>query len=414
MYKFSIFVFFILLSGCSVQQYENNRLAELLEVQSPQVILNELQKSQPIERDKTQFQLNLGFLQFINGEFQNAITTLTLAKQEMAVLEATSITENIGAGSISETLRSYSGYPTDKVMVHNILALSYLFSGDIYGARVEMLQSELVMKKLSQLDSRIDELASANLLAGIVYEILDERSNALISYRDAAQSIKNQDKPLPIGLKQALLRMSFKLGIKDQYAAYQHQFPELQLPEKKSKTQVFVLYFNGVVNHKIQQSVMVPSSNLAQLIRISMPAYPPQRLNNGYAQVIQGESQVVSEVVENIDDLARKDLAEEYASILLLTTSRAIIKYQLVNAAQKQNPLLGALANMTTVLSENADLRSWNMLPSNIQFGYVEPINEHILIGHNQGTLNKIVIAKGSKNVILVNSLSNTAFHYQQ
>ena len=351
MYKFVFLLIFSLLSGCAAHQRENIRLADLLQTQNPQLILDELQKIQPVARDAVQFHLNVGFLQFINGDFQSAIKTLTLAKQQMAKLEATSISENIGAGSISEAVRSYSGYPTDRVMVHNILALSYLFSNDVYAARVEVLQAELVMKKLAEKDSESGQLASANLLGGVIYELLDEQSNALISYRDAAQIMEKRGLNLPLGLKQALLRISFKMGLKEQYLAYQKKFPGVSSvnTESKNNTQLFALYFDGVVSHKIENSIMVPNPNFNQFIRISMPAYPAANKSMGYVKINQENDQVVSEMVEDVDLLAREDLAKDYASILLLTTSRAIVKYQLVNSAQKQDPLWGGIVNILTV-----------------------------------------------------------------
>ena len=209
--------FVILLSGCAGNQHDNNRLAESLQFQSPKIILEQLKKNKPASRDKAQYHLNVGYLQFITGDFSNAIITLSNAKQEMLALNATSISENIGAGAVSETLRQYSGYPTDRVMVHNILALSYLFSGQIYDARVEILQSEVAMKALADDDIKNGQLASAHLLGGIIYELLGEYSNALISYKDAADMMNKRNMSLPIGLKQALVRVSYQLGATEQY-----------------------------------------------------------------------------------------------------------------------------------------------------------------------------------------------------
>jgi hypothetical protein len=414
MYKFLFLFIFTLISGCAVRQQENNSLAELLHTQTPQQVLQQLQESEPADRDLLQFHLNVGFLQFVTGDFRNAITTLSLAKQEMAELQATSISENIEAGTLSELLRSYSGYPTDRVMVHNILALSYLFNNEIYEARVEILQAELAMKKLLEKDDINGQLASVYLLSGVVYELLDELSNALISYKDAAEIMNKRGITLPLGLKQALLRVSLNLGAKEQYEAYQAQFPELSLPDLNNSNQVFVFYFDGVVSHKIQNSLIVPAHNLDRLIRISMPAYPPLNKLIGYAKIIQEKSQLLSELVDDVEVLVREDLAKEYPSILLLTTTRAVAKYQLVKNVQKQDPLVGFLVNIGTVLTEEADLRSWNMLPANIQFAYLEPVENELLIDNGSNSLKTIAIAGGTKHVLLINSLSKQIFHYQQ
>jgi len=414
MYKILLIVVITLLSGCTGYQQNSNRLATALNTQSAEVVLAKLQDSAPKARDHAQFHLNKGLLEFLSGDFGTAITTLSLAKREMSVLEATSISENVGAGTLSETLRSYSGYPTDRVMVHNILALSYLFNNDTEGARVEILQADIAMKKLADKDSLNGQLASAHLIAGIVYEILNEQSNALISYRFVLDIISQRGMPIPSGLKQALLRMSFKLGAEQQFADYQQRFPDLAKPGRMTDNQVFVLYFDGVVSHKVERTVVLPSHNFEQLIRISMPGYPSSAQKIRGAQLSLSKQRVSTEMVENLEVLAREDLDREYPAILLLTSTRAIAKYELVRRVNQKDNLIGLLLNIATVVTENADLRSWNMLPANIQFGYIETTANEIQIDGLNSPPEKIDILKGSQNIILINSSSDHVFHYQQ
>ncbi|WP_372882010.1 COG3014 family protein [Psychromonas sp.] len=414
MYKILLILTLTLLCGCTGYQRNLNQLATSLNTTPPEIILAKLQEAQPRKRDYAQFHLNKGYLEFINGDFASAITTLTLAKKEMSVLQATSVSENLGAGTISETLRSYSGYPTDRVMVHNILALSYLFSNNINSARVEILQADIAMKKLADKDSLNGQLASTHLISGIVYEMLNEQSNALISYRFAADTIKQRGQPVPQGLKQALLRMSFKLGTEQQFFDYQKQFPDLSVENLHRKNQVFVLYFDGVVSHKVENTVVLPNRGFDQLIRISMPAYPQPKQNIKRIQLSVPEQQLVTEAVENVEVLAREDLDKEYPSILLLTTTRALAKYELVYQANKQDSVVGLLLNIATLISEEADLRSWNMLPASIQFAYLETNQNELKINESNGRSESIDINNSSQNIILINSLSDQVFQYQR
>ncbi|MEH6453143.1 MAG: hypothetical protein V7782_08910 [Psychromonas sp.] len=414
MYKIVFVVLVTLLTGCAGQQYQSTGLANSLQSQSPEVILEKAKKNVPESRDYVQYYLNLGYLQLLSNDFQGSIDSFTLAKKEMAVLEATSVTENIGAGTVSEVLRSYSGYPTDRVMVHNMLALSYLFNDDIYAARVEMLQADVSMKKLYNGKDQYAQLASTHLISAIVYEILDEESNALISYRNAAETIEQEGLPLPLGVKQALLRMSYNLGATQQYDEYKKKFSYLPQPTKNTKKQVFTLYFDGVVSNKIQKTVVVPNHDREQLIRISMPAYPQKGSAVGRAKVAFSDQKISTEVVESVDKLVRDDLGKEYPSILLLTTTRALAKYELVKKGHEQDALIGVLLNIATVITEVADLRSWNVLPSNIQFAYSETSDDMIMLDSSKLVANKIDISGASKHLILMSSTSNKVFHYQQ
>lgn len=411
MHKFFL-ILLLLLTGCASQQ-NNNKLANQLQQDTPENILSILQKSEPDNGDRVQYYLNLGYLQFLSGEFPTAIESLSTAKNEMQILAATSITENLGAGTINETLRSYSGYPLDRVMVHNVLALSYLFNEDIDGARVEMLQADVEMKKLADSDDLSGQLASTHLLSAMIYELLDERSNAFISYQFVENILTKRQIALPEGLKLSLLRMSHLMGNDDQYDVYSKRYPLLAEQLLKDK-QVFVLYLDGVVDNKVERTIIVPNIRFDQLIRVSVPGYPSGYPRSQYAIVNDDSQQTFSQLVEDINVIAREDLDKEYPSILALTTTRAVSKYLLVQEAQKKDPLVGLLFNLATILSEVADLRSWNMLPATLQFGYLETNSNSVNIStiHQSNTF--VDLSQGNQHVILATGLSDKIFHYKQ
>jgi hypothetical protein len=404
----------LLLTGCSLQQLNTNKLANQLRNQDAITTLEKLQAITPDKTDVAQYYLNLGYLQLITGQFDPAITSFSHAKKEMLSLEAVSITESSAASTVNETFRRYSGYPTDRVMVHNMLALSYLFNQDVESARVEMLQADISMKKLLKNKSLSGQLASTHLLSAIIYELLDERSNAFISYQLAERILTERKMNIPNGVKFALLRMSYQMGNDSEHDNYRKKYPQFADITKANK-QIFNLYFDGVVSSKREDSLTVPSRGASQLIRISMPSYPLTNYRVRPVLLTDNEQKSRSEVVENIELLAREDLANDYPSILLSTTSRAVVKYATVKAVDKKDPLLGALFNMVTVLSEVADLRSWNMLPSTVQFNYLETNSKVVSLSTNDEAIDRnIDITKGKQHVILTSSLSEQVFHYQQ
>lgn len=413
MHKIFFVIILFLPVGCALQQRDNNKLANQLQQQSPEQVLALLQQTKPDETDLAQYDLNTGYLQLVSGDFESAITSFSNAKQEMRSLSAISVTENLAAGTVNETFRRYSGYPTDLVMVHNMLALSYLFNQDIYGARVEMLQANVAMKKLVTGKSLSGQLASTHIVSGIVYELLDERSNAFISYKFAEGILSERKFQIPTALKLGLLRMSDKMGNEKQFKAYSKKYPGF-IDRSKTEKQVFTVYFDGVVANKIEKTVLVPSHDQEQLIRISMPAYPKMTNRIARVKLSDGKRQVVSELIENVDLLVREDLDKEYPSILLLTTTRAVAKYNLVQNAHEQNSFAGVLLNIATVLSEVADVRSWNMLPATIQFGYIETNSDNLVVSTINSIDADIDISTSKQHVILATGLSDKTFHYQQ
>jgi hypothetical protein len=91
-----------------------------------------------------------------------------------------------------------------------------------------------------------------------------------------------------------------------------------------------------------------------------------------------------------------------------------VSKYLLVQEAQKKDPLVGLLFNFATILSEVADLRSWNMLPATVQFGYLKTNADSVSISMSQRFNNAVDLSQGKQHVILATSLSDSIFHYQQ
>lgn len=420
--KLVLLLFITLLSGCSsIGHKKINGLASTLNQTPPEQVLSQLQTIEPGKRDTVQYNLNIGMLQFLSQDYDNAIVNLSLAKDEMAILYATSISENIGAATINETMRSYAGTPTDLVMVHNILALSYLFANNIDAARVEILQADIMMKKIIKADSTSGQLASAHLISAIIYELLDETSNALISYRFAADIIEQNNIALADDIKLALVRLSKNLGATDQYDEYIEKYgiteQQLSAIEAGKHSQIFALHFNGVVDSKKEIAINVPAYRSGdsndQLIRIAMPSYPAQFSSRSTVIIDVNNSPLMAAEIESVNQLARADLAAEYPAILLATTARAVLKYDAVKNAEKKDPLAGFLMNVATILSESADVRSWNMLPASIQFGYVETSEASINISTAK-VKQTIEIKPGSKHLILTSSVSDKFFHYHQ
>ena len=183
----------VLLQACAAQQRQVNSLAERLELSTPEATLQSLQSISPPERDRAQYLLNTGLLKSITGDFEGAIRDLQSAKKILNALQAISVSENLGAAIVNETLRSYDGSASERVLLHELLSINYLMLNNLDAARVEVLQADVVMKELATEDRPIGQLASAHYIAGLVYELGGELDDAMISYRKAANIMALRD-----------------------------------------------------------------------------------------------------------------------------------------------------------------------------------------------------------------------------
>lgn len=403
------------LQGCT--SWQINQLATELPVAGPDKTLEKLEDIDPPDRDRSQYLLNRGLLKFYTGDLAGSRQDLEQAKAIMRSLKAVSLSENFGALTTNETLRSYGGTPSDQALVHAMLAMGYLFSGDLDGARVEMLQADVTMNLLGGAESVSGQLASVRFLAGLIYEMNGELDDAMISYRRAHQIIKDRGEPVPDALATSLLNVSLRRNAEnrnaDEYQRYVGEFGrEASLPGA-DEGEWIVIYHDGVVTNKTETRLLVFDPNLEAQISVVMPHYPPPGYQARHLSVRAKELKS-TEVIEMIERRAREDLADQNVKTMAAATVRAVAKYQMVRKARESGQLGGLFANIAGLLSEQADVRSWNMLPSSIQVArLVAPLDAGVNIvekGIELPALNRL----GSRHygVLLVNSLNNRLLSY--
>ncbi|MBA55440.1 MAG: hypothetical protein CMK89_13375 [Pseudomonadales bacterium] len=394
----------LLLQGCSAWQV--NQAAASLTVAGPQATLNRLEQIEPAGRDEAQYLLNTGVLKLYLGDWRGSRQDLEQAKSIMQSMQAVSVTENFAALTANETLRTYNGTPTDQVLVHVMLAISYLMTGDLDGARVEMLQANITMKQLADDDSTMGQLASARFIAGLVYELNGEWDDALISYRRCYTILQARGEPIPEALQVSLLNLTKRQGFKKEYQDFSSQFgQEAQLPGK-DEGEWFLIYFDGVVSSKTENRISVFDAEVDTMVSVVMPHYRPSTYQPRRLTLVGAERQQ-SGILENLEVRAREDLDAESAKILAAATVRAVAKYKMVQEAQSKNDFSGILMNIATVVSEQADVRSWNMLPASLQIARIKsPLPASVSLAEKARSLPPLEQFSNRRSaVILANSL---------
>ena len=358
--------------ACAIQQRQINSLADSLQEKGAEQTLLALQKIKPKERDQAQYLLNRGTLYRLSGDIAASTRDLESAKRIIASLQASSVSENLTAVTVNETLRSYSASPSERVLLHQLLAYNYLQQGDLDGARVEMLQADVTVREIAKAGSLRGQLASINFLAGLIYELNHEWDNAMISYRRALEIADERKQAIPAALADSLLQASDRQGFTEEYKGYVKRFSRSAQPFKPGDRELLVLYSDGIVSHKRQHSISVYSFEQQQMISLAMPYYPPANYRpQSFTLNVAGKNHR-SQPLENIEDRVREDLAEELPAITATTLARTVIKFQAAKtASEQQGDLAGLLVNLATTISEQADLRSWNMLPSTMQIARV-------------------------------------------
>lgn len=291
---------------------------------------------------------------------------------------------DIGSFLVNDKTRRYEGQDYEKVMLSTNLTLSHIMQGNYDLARIEMkktyerekliesfrekeydkLQEDAKQNNvtvdvkqmkdypMAELDSpEVSNLkngfqnAFSHYLAGYFFEATGEPSLAEPGYRNALQLAPNS-RTIQAGLKNVGRRK----------------------PGPKESDVLFVIESGFAPAWKsITVPIPIPKSKGGLMVTpLSFPLLKTE--NKGFVPSVVNVAgkQFQVETLTNIDTMARRLLKDQMPAILLRTVIRAVLKSVAQDQAYKGGMVLGLAANVATVVSEQADDRSWRTLPERI------------------------------------------------
>lgn len=380
LHRFMFGLFLLILAGCASHSSRFAPIATDLADNNIDHALELLDQENPPSRDQLLWLMNHGMLLRLKGDYGASNQEFEAAKRLVEQLDALSLREQTLALMINDTTRSYAGAPYEQVLLNVYSALNYLDLGELDNARVEILQVDLRLAELADREigalSETDPLAS--YLSGIIYESGGEYSDAMIAYRRAYQAYQEHGEHYPLQvpdqLKVDLLRSSERIGLTDENRRYQELFgiSSWQTAEAlQQQGELIFLFHNGLAPVKIERSATFPIIGKGQLVSIALPEYLRRQPGFSSARLLVNGQEIETVPVENIEELAIAELSRNMPTIVVRTVARAALKYQTSHEVGKQNSLAGLVLNITNVLTERADTRSWLSLPADIQMARV-------------------------------------------
>jgi hypothetical protein len=374
------------LSGCAIFSENFHGVESALAVQDYDQALALLEKSPGPERDRALFLLNKGMLERMRGNFAASNESLESAKQLMVQLYGVSMSEQTASFVINDATLSYAGEEYEQVLVHLYMALNYLQLKDLQAARVEALQVDIKLREVAAKlpDAHYAEDAFARYLTGMIYEELDEWSDALIAYRKSYEAYQRQQPytgvAIPEFLKHDLLRLTDRQGLNNERDRYMREFGIEQwqsVEERRKQGEVVFILNNGLSPILRERSITLPDPGSGHLVRIALPSFESRPIPVTRFVLSAGSARTESAMVDNVDSIARNHLDAKMAAITARAVARQVVKAQMAKRAREnanqngQNPWAGVFAiavEVGAVVTERADTRSWVTLPHDIQF----------------------------------------------
>jgi hypothetical protein len=394
------------LTGCATYSDSFGVIEHNLSARQYDAALQDIDKQAGSKTDRVLYLLNKGMVLRMKRDFADSNQALEAAKTEMERLYAASVSENALSFIVNDSTVSYAGDDYEQVLVHLYMALNYLELGQPNEARVEALQVDIKLREIGEKipESKFTEDALSRYLTGQIYEELGEWSDAMIAYRKAYEAYNkyqvNYGMAMPDMLKHDLLRLAKRQGLKDEAAQYSKEFGiELQQDKKQKPEQegelVFILN-NGlapikrekvaatwapppsvVVGKSKPQASRPPPPPPPVMVKIALPYYESRPNNVLSARIIVSGKQADTQMVEDVDAIARASLDARMPAITARSIARAVAKGALQESVDRAGnsgnndvaaQLISSLVvRVATAATERADTRSWLTLPANIQ-----------------------------------------------
>ncbi|MDH4216106.1 MAG: hypothetical protein OEV23_04320 [Gallionella sp.] len=393
------------LGGCATYSDSFNTIEHSLAAQKYDAALQDIEKQTRTKTNRVLYLLDKGMVLRMKRDFAASNQVLEAAKAEMERLYAASVSENALSFIVNDATVSYAGDDYEQVLVHLYMAFNYLELGQLNEARVEALQVDLKLREIGEKipENKFTEDALSRYITGLIYEELGERSDAMIAYRKAYDAYKkyqvNFGVPMPDMLKHDLLRLAQRLGLSAEVAQYRKEFGIAPRQEEDSAAEqegelVFVLN-NGLApikREKIINATVPPPKTLPipatphqpakqpplpVFVNIALPFYETRPNRVTAARVSVSGKQATTQLMENIDAIARASLDSRMPAITARSIARAVakgaIQQSVDRAGQNRNSdpavelLSSIFVRVAAAATERADTRSWLTLPANVQ-----------------------------------------------
>ena len=288
-----------------------------------------------------------------------------------------SITKEAGSFLLNDYTKPYAGEEFERVLINLFSAINYVRLGRHDDALVECRRLDANLTAINDKYERKNvykEDAFARYLSGILYEADKNPDDAFIDYYKAYQTFrdyeKNYNTPVPRILLEDLFRTANTVDRFEEVRPVHKEFGDikwLKQGEAKKLGKVVFIHFNGKSPIKRENNLLVPTKE--GIITLAFPKYevlPPQcRSSRVIAKSGTLSREAGTELVEDINEIALKNLEDRKGRIIAKTIARAAVKKAAMHsmAKDKNTEILLSLVN---VFIERADTRTWRTLPGEI------------------------------------------------
>jgi len=148
--------------------------------------------------------------------------------EDRALISASEVAESLASLALNESVKTYQGEGYERVMVHVMLALTYLAQGRLEGVWVEVQRANKLLESEEKLyEKEYKAGGMGNFMSAVAYELFDKPADAYIDYK--RMEAKGVGSELA---GRALVRLGTRLGRDDELPTWIERYgPDLERPE---------------------------------------------------------------------------------------------------------------------------------------------------------------------------------------
>jgi hypothetical protein len=338
-------------------------------------------------RNRLLYLMELGNLMRLYGNFPVAENLLLQADRLSDQQRGIELGQEIGSFLSSDLALEFRGADYEKVFINYCLAACYASENNMEDALVECRRVNDKLRALNlsyeENRNRYSDDAFIRYLMGILYEKAGDLNNALIAYRNSAAVYDSSYAvdygiSAPMRVKSDILRLSSELGMQSVYQDYSSQWPGVSWEDEGSDAdhgEVVVILETGMIPSRIEKSYTFVFND--RIYRVSLPAIANKRRESWSVTLSSGRIQTSGFLAEDLAGIARKNLEDQAGRNIARAVARLAVKAgvteageQLVEELTEENSgisqVTGLLLSIVGAATEQADLRAWLTLPSQI------------------------------------------------
>ncbi len=423
-----------LLSGCATNSIFSSYPSQLENIKL-QVSIGDFAGAQAVlakksmGADKMLYLMERGRISQMAGDTEASIQDFQAvlaefeAQEEAAKITTSGVASSVGAVMLNENAIPYRGDIYERIFVHSFQALNFLGERNLDAAAVEVRRANLEQKLALQenenelieaeeederarilsenkgYESKFPALATmagrvknsfqnaySFYISGLIYEINGDANDAYIDYKKALEIYPGNSY-----IRGDVARLAKRLSMKEDFEQIKDSVsPDKMVSPEEDEGKLVVLYEQGYVPEKREVNVLFDIMGVPN--NMVFPTYyerelPGRSLVIGLAGKRLGET----ETVVRPSAMAARALLDRMPGMIVRQGLRILAREKMKD--NQINSTFGALAGLGQLLLNRADLRSWLMLPAEVQIMHA-PVSygEQVLTLRNGSVSSETVI----------------------